>query len=297
MGAIVFPGASFGQLISIAKTSGNTYTVEAQARASDPQALQSSANLHLWVDLKEIVQDVPFSYSFDVTNFSFPARFFRLKPSSPPAEPIIMMMLGDSMASECCGWGRSVPLFLKENVTWVNYAIPNYSTKIFLQSAEWDNMRLIKPNYVLIQYGWIDGAEDPTRGTTLAEFATNLRTIINATRGWNGIPILITLHAARLFDEQGKLIRTIPQYQRGTMIEVANELNVPLIDLWALSANLFDTLGPAGCQFMLYDPTHPEDVMHFSYTGSPWVAQVVVNQLPDSLAPYLTGIFEPQPRP
>jgi lysophospholipase L1-like esterase len=210
---------------------------------------------------------------------------------------MVLMLIGDSLSGDCCGWGRGIPVFLKTNVTWVNEAMPLYSTKIFLRSAEWDNMLLIQPNYVLMQFGWMDGAANQDYGTSLAEFATNLRTIVNAIRGFNGFPIFVTTHAARLFDEQGKLDRTIPQYQRGTMMEVAAELNVPLIDLWKLSADLFDKLGPEGCQFMIYDTANPADVMHMSLPASPWVAQLVVQQLPDFFGPYLTNIFEPQPRP
>jgi hypothetical protein len=36
--------------------------------------------------------------------------------------------------------------------------------------------------------------------------------------------------------------------------------------------------------------------MHLSPLGGTWVAQLVVNALPDALGPYLKGILEPPPQ-
>jgi lysophospholipase L1-like esterase len=284
---------TLGQTLSIIKKAESNYWIEATAPQNNPHALQGSPNLHLWVDIREDVQQ-PYTFQFDTAGVF--QRYYRLKPSSPPAEPIRLLLIGDSMAADCCGWGPGLNGYIKENVTFVNYATPWYSTKIFLQSEEWEKMLLIKPDYVLVQFGWMDGSTDPDRGTTLQEFGDNLRLIVNTVRGFNGIPILVTLHAARSFDATGKLVAS-PNPRNTVTKQLAAELNTPLIDLYQLSFDLFNELGPKGCEFMHWIPGGPEDVMHFSALGAVYIARLVANEVPDTLGPYLTGILDQPPKP
>jgi lysophospholipase L1-like esterase len=284
--ATVSPGSVLGQSLSIIKKGESNYWIEASAPANNPYTLQASANLHLWVDIHENIQE-PYSFQFDTAGVSL--RYFRLMPSTD-APPVVVLLLGDSMVSDCCGWGGGIYGYFKPNATIVNYAMPYTSTKIFLQSAEWEKMLLIKPNYVLMQYGFIDGGTDPDRQTTAKEFEDNLRTIAEAVRGFDGIPVLITLHAIRKFDEAGK-VKPYVGYNP-IVKQVAAEFNAPFIDFYQLTTDLFNELGPSGTAFMTYAP---DDTMHFSPLGARYVSRVIVNALPDSLGPYLTGIFDPQP--
>jgi len=289
----LFVSSARGQSLSIIKKGESNYWIEATAPANAPQTLQASENLHLWVDIYSDVQE-PYSYPFDSTGVSL--RYFRLMPSIPPAPQIRVLLLGDSMTADCCGWGRGIYGYFKPNATVVNYAMPWTSTKVFLQSAEWEKMLLIKPDYVLIQYGYIDANIDPDRSTTPEEFADNLRTIVQTIRGFNGIPILVTLHAARLFDDQGKII-PFGQEPNAITKQVAAELKTPLIDLNKLTTALFNELGPSGTTFMHWEGGEADDVMHLSQLGAQYVARLVVNALPDSLGPYLTGILDSPPKP
>jgi hypothetical protein len=239
---------AFGQSLTIAKKQDKTYTVKATAPSDNPHALQGTANMHLWVDLNEEVAG-SFSYDFDSSRLA--EEYFRLKPSTPPADPIRVLLIGDSMSSDCCGWGIGMPQYFKDNVTFVNYATPWVSTKVFLQSAEWDKMLLIKPDYVLIQFAWMDESTDPDRSTTLPEFKENLRTIVEAVRSFNGVPILITLHAPRRFDASGHVLPS-EESRNNAVREMSAELQTPLIDLYKLSKDLFNKLGPEGVDFMLH---------------------------------------------
>jgi lysophospholipase L1-like esterase len=295
--AALSASAALGQSLSIMKKAQTNYWVEASAPPDNPYALEASGNLHLWVGIQDQVQG-QYSSQFDGAGVS--QRYFRLTPSTPPAPPIRVMLIGDSMTADCCGWGAGIYGYFKPNATVVNYATAWASTKIFLKSAEMDKMLLIKPDYVLIQYGFMDlswGADlAPDTYTTLQEFADNLRTIVQTVRGFNGVPILITLHAARLFDANGKVI---PQWQDRNDVTkaVAAELQTPLIDLNQLTTDLFNQLGPTGTDFMHWAGGAPNDVMHLSPLGAQYVSQLVVNALPDGLGPYLIGIFDPPPKP
>ncbi len=152
-------------------------------------------------------------------------------------------------------------------------------------------MMLIQPNYVLIQFAWSDGAS-----VSQDDFAANLRNIVQIIRGFNGIPVLITLHAARVWDAQGKLDPWEHPYNV-QIRQVSAELNTPLIDLYQITRVLFTELGPTGAAFMHFDPFPPDDVMHVSPLGAVYVSRVLTHYLPDSLGPYLTGIFDPPPKP
>jgi len=285
--------AAFGQSLSITKKPDNNYWIEASAPADTPSTLQASENLHLWVDINSAVPE-QFSFEFDNTNVT--TRFIRLTPTPPEAPPIRIVTLGDSMVADCCGWGPGMANFFKPNANVINYAQAWTSTKVFLQSEELDKMLLIKPDYVVMEFGYSDYTPDPDRGSTAQEFADNLRQIIQIVHGFNGVPILLTLHADRQWDANGKLILSEPPYNAITR-QVAAEQHVPLIDLYKLSVDLFTKLGQSGCQFMIWDTSNPADGMHVSRAGAVYVSQLIAKSLPDNLGPYLLGVLDPLPKP
>jgi pectinesterase len=217
------------------------------------------------------------------------------------------MLLGDSLVHECCGWGPGFAPYFKTNALVINYAVGGYSTKFFLQSPEEKNMLLVKPDYVLINFGAFDeiagptGLNYPDYYTTLDQYTDNLRTIAGLIRGFNGVPIFVTIHAAQQWDANGKLI---PRWQErnARMKQVAAELNAPLIELNKLSTDLLNELGESGSAFMHFDaggPTidGPIDVIHLSPLGARYVGRLLATALPDYFGPYLTGIFDPLPKP
>jgi lysophospholipase L1-like esterase len=288
---------ALGQTLSISKQGDTNYWLQATALASDPHSLQASDNLHLWADVVSVVQG---HYSYQLDGAAVSQRYFRLPPTPPEAPPIRVMFLGDSMASDCCGWGQGMYGYFKPNATIINYATAGASTKSFLRSAEYDKMVLVKPDYVLIQFGNVDQAWGPDLApdyyTTPAEFAENLRTISKIVRGWNGVPILVTVHSARIWDADGKII---PSFQERNAVtkQVAKEIQAPLVDLNELSRVLFNELGPS-CEAWMHHPDFPaNDLLHMSPLGAKYVAQRLVNALPDSFGPYLIGLFDPPPKP
>jgi len=292
VGAALAARAALGQSLSIVKEGASNYWVQASAPSNNPYTLQASGDLHLWVDIQDAVQG---QYSNRFGGAGVSQRYFRLTPSTPPSPPIRVMLLGDSMTSDCCGWGQGIYGYFKPNTTVINYAMAWTSTKVFLRSAELDKMLVVKPDYVLIQYGYMDQAWGsdlaPDSYTTPEEFADNLRTIVKMVRGFNGVPILITLHSARVWDANGKVIPTW-QDRNAVTKQVASELQTPLIDLNQLTFDLFNELGPTCQEWMRFPSFVPQDVMHLSLAGAQFVSRLVVNALPDNLGPYLIGILD-----
>ena len=282
--AVCFSGTVLGQSLSIVKQAESKYSIDANAPTADAYTLQASENMHLWIDVQE---DVTTGSSHSLTNKGN-FRYFRLK-AGEPAPPIRVMLLGDSLGSDSQGWGPGFNSYLRPHVTFVNYAIANTSTKRFLRSAEKDNMLLIQPDYVLINHGYIDNANDNPDWTTLEEFEQNLKTIIEMVRGFNGVPILVTVQAPRIWDANGIVVGG--QLARNQIIKrVSTEKNTFLIDFDQLTRDVYNTLGPTGSAFINFSP---EDYMHFSPLGAKFIARYLANALPDELGPYLTGIFDP----
>lgn len=287
--ALLFAGSALGQTLTIKKVNSN-YLLQASASASTPLTLQASDNMHLWVDIQEDIGE-QFSIPVDIGDS---VRFYRLTPVVEPAPPIKVVMIGDSMTADCCGWGQGMYQYFKPNATFVNYSEPWTSTKLFMQSAEMDKMQLLKPDYVLMQFAYSECCNNPDSSTTLDEFENNMRTLVQVVRGFNGVPILITLHAGRFWDSQGKLIPSRNPYDARTM-KVAADLNTPLVDLYPITSNLLTQLGESGSAFMKW--MDPDDGLHSSPLGATYISHLFTHYLPDYFGPYLTGIFNPPPKP
>lgn len=294
----LFAHGALGQSLSILRNSPSNFWIRAAAPVDTRYVLQESVNLHLWVDLNDQVSGHS-SNRFDTTGVA--KRFFRLTPWKLPAPPITVVLLGDSTAADLTnnlymvnGWGQGIYGYFKSNVRVVNLAYPGYSTKRFLGSDEKAKMVAIGPDFVLVQLGLDDEFAlrlGEPQATTLEEYAANLTTIVQLIRGFNGTPILITPPVQGFFDGTGKVV---PLYEDRWKVErdVAAELQTPLIDLNQLSMDLFNKLGKSGSDSILL-----EDDLHFTDRGAEVIAGLVVNALPDSLGPYLQGIFHPPPAP
>lgn len=286
--SLAFAADAAAQTINVRK-SGSDYVIEASSAPEQPAALQVSHNMRLWIDLRENVTD---AVSVPLDHAGEWQRYYRLVPQAEPAAPIRIMLLGDSMAADCCGWGSAMPDFLKENATFINYAEAWKNTRAFLDSPEMGRMRLVAPDYVLLNFAWSDGGA----GITGAQFRENLTTLGNEIRGFNGTPIFLTLHANRHFDTQGRLDPWEHQYN-WIIREVAAALNAPLIDTYPITRKMFESFGPTGTAFFRWEPGGPEDTMHVSQLGAKYFARLFLREAPLSLAPYLKGIFDTPPAP
>jgi lysophospholipase L1-like esterase len=251
------------------------------------------------VDLNDGVSD---QASNRVDKAGVTERFFRLMPSTPPAPPIIIVLLGDSTVADFAsnanlvyGWGSGIYGYFKDNARVVNLAYPGYSSKSFLASDEKTRMMTIKPDFVLVEFGLIDEwSNEVANRTTLEEFGADLKIIVQIVRDFNGTPILITPQAEKFYDTEGKIV---PVYQdrMGVVRNVAAELQTPLIDLNKLSIDMFNKLGKSGSEYIWWAGY---DYLHFSQKGAEVIAGLVVNALPDSLGTYLVpGILDPPPKP
>ncbi|WP_367221539.1 rhamnogalacturonan acetylesterase, partial [Marinilabilia sp.] len=188
------------------------------------------------------------------------------------------------------GWGQVFPEFFDSTkVDFENHARNGRSSKSFIYEGRWDSLmgRVSPGSYVFIQFGHND--ESPSKGerySPLPEFKNNLRKYVTDVRAKGAFPILMTSVVRRKFNEKGDLVPTHGEYPNAT-IEVANELNVPLIDHRALSAKVVSQKGDSLSRelYNWVEPGHPnypdgeQDDTHFSTEGARIMARLVAEEM------------------
>ena len=191
------------------------------------------------------------------------------------------------------GWCQVLNEFFNETVNVKNHAVNGRSSKSFIDEGRWQAIldSLQKGDYVFIQFGHNDQKDyDSTRYTTpFGTYSDNLRKFVNESLDKGANPVLFTSIVRRKFSEDGKLTDTHGDYPTATR-KVADELNVPLIDLQKLTESWVNNLGDETSKemFLWTKPTDrfPEgrkDDTHLSVKGAKNVAQLAVGTFKETI--------------
>jgi lysophospholipase L1-like esterase len=282
---VLLTNTAVGQSLAIYRNSANKTWLEATSLPDIGYRFQTSLDYKNWEDISDAASG-PLSYRIDPTQDE--ARFFRLRLWNTQDAPITLVMLGDSTvadylvdSSHFSGWGQGIYEYLKSNVRAVNLAVPLQSTTNFLYSIQKDNLVTIKPDFVLIDFGWLDSSPLENWHTSLTEYEANLKTIIQIVRDFNGTPILATPTGPRYWDDQGRIIPVLVDRSQ-VMRNVAADSQTYLIDLSQLSRDLYNELGQT-MTTSTYIASGPDDVTHFSLNGAKIIAGLVVDAFPGIL--------------
>ena len=186
------------------------------------------------------------------------------------------------------GWCQAFRNFVSEKVEIKNRAMNGRSSKSFIAEGRWkwvlDSLKA--GDYVFIQFGHNDEKnQDSTRYTEpFTTYRKNLERFVRETREKGATPILFTSIVRRKF-ENGMLTDTHGNYPVVTRM-VANEMNVPLIDLQMLTAGAVTALGDESSKqiYLWTAPTEkfPEgrkDDTHLCKEGANLVAKLAAQQL------------------
>lgn len=225
-------------------------------------------------------------------------------------KPVKIFLIGDStMANKPLednnperGWGQVFGTFLNDDVIISNHAKNGRSTKSFLAEGLWKNVldSLGKGDYVFIQFGHNDAkTTDSLRfAAPYGAYRENLIRYVLESRNNGAIPVLITPVNRRNFDSTGQIINSHVEYSK-SMKQVADELNVPLLDLHKKSMLLFDSLGVEETkkiflwvkpnEYKLY-PEGKKDNTHFTFYGANEVAKLVIECINESDLPLKNNI-------
>lgn len=210
--------------------------------------------------------------------------------------PLTIYSIGDStMANKKkevfpeTGWCQVIDKSFDETVTISNHAVNGRSTLSFINEGKWQVVvdSLKEGDYVFIQFGHNDQKiKDSTRYTVPFEsYSDNLKKFITESREKGAIPILFTSIVRRKFEDNGKLKDTHGDYPVASK-KVAQELNVPLVDLKIITENWINSLGDEASKKMFLwtapnekFPDGRKDDTHLSVEGANKVAQLAVEEI------------------
>ncbi|MBN2214852.1 MAG: rhamnogalacturonan acetylesterase [Bacteroidales bacterium] len=168
-------------------------------------------------------------------------------------EVVTVFLAGNSTVTDqerepWAAWGQMIPRFFTSGVVVANYAESGEALKSFTGERRLMKiLSIIRPgDYLFIQFGHND--QKPNSSAYVEAFTgykEQLEKYIAEVRKRGASPLLITSMHRRSFDENGKIFNTHGDYPEA-MRQVAKEEHVPLIDLNAMSAVLYETLGVEG---------------------------------------------------
>ncbi len=186
-------------------------------------------------------------------------------------------------------WGQMFPCFLKSNVVVANYAESGETLLAFKREKRLAKIlsRMKKGDYLLMEFAHNDQKPSGNHLDAFTTYKAELKYYITAARNKGGIPVLVTSTNRRRFDENGKIINTLENYPEA-MRQLAKEENIMLIDLNAMSKDLYETLGVENSKkaFVHYPAnSYPgqdkplADDTHFNTYGAYELAKCVVQSI------------------
>ncbi len=189
-------------------------------------------------------------------------------------------------------WGQMFPCFLKPNVVVANYAESGETLLAFKRENRLAKILSLmkKGDYLLMEFAHNDQKPGGNHLEAFTTYKDELKYYIREARKKGGIPILVTSTNRRRFDENGKIINTLEDYP-AAMRQLAKEEKVMLIDLNAMSKDLYEALGPENSKkaFVHYPANSYQgqdkalaDDTHFNPYGAYELAKCVVQAIIDN---------------
>lgn len=218
-----------------------------------------------------------------------------------PVRVPTLFLLGDSTVADQGGepyasWGQMLPRFLGSSLAVANHAESGETYRDSLQRRRLDKVlsALTPGDWVLLQFGHNDQKQLKNASGSLDSYRAEMRQHVEAVRRFGGQPVLITSMERRNFDEAGRIRLSLTDYAQATR-ELARELNVPLVDLHAMSVRLYEALGPEASRAGFAQPAPGKiDNTHHSNYGAYELAKAVLLGLHQAGLPIAPHLREDQ---
>jgi lysophospholipase L1-like esterase len=194
-----------------------------------------------------------------------------------PVEVPTVFLIGDSTVCDQSrepynSWGQMITRFFKPVVAVANHAESGESIAGALGKGRFDKIwsQIRKGDYLFVQFGHNDMKSTATNALEI--YTADLRRIVDEARRRGASPVLCTSVSRRTFNDDGKITNSFGGYTDAARL-VAKEMSVPLIDLQAMGAAFYESMGPDGSHRAfanLRENTHHNDY------GSYEIAQCVL---------------------
>jgi pectinesterase len=201
--------------------------------------------------------------------------------AEPSAQPIRIVLVGDSTVTDDSGWGAGFRSFATDRIEVVNTAANGRSSKSFIDEGRWAEALAKRGQYYLIQFGHNDEpGKGPERETDpKTTYRANMIRYVDDVRAIGGKPVLVTSLVRRLYKDDGTIRTTQTPYVEAVRA-IAAEKQVPLIDLHAISLADAEHAGDeVWADLSPKDDSGQVDRTHLNAKGSEVVGRMVVDAL------------------
>ena len=218
-----------------------------------------------------------------------------------PATVPTIFLLGDSTVTDqpaepAASWGQMFPAFFAPDIAIANHAESGETMKSFMTELRFAKvLELARPgDWALIQFGHNDQKANWPQTYAAAEttYRDYLRTWIAEFRRRGVTPVLVSSPERRFWT--GTKIRPTLSDYAAAVKAVGAELNVPVVDLNAMSTTFYEALGPDRARLAFND--NGKDATHHDNYGAWVLARCVAKGLADSKLP-LGRHLKPDLRP
>jgi lysophospholipase L1-like esterase len=183
-------------------------------------------------------------------------------------------------------WGQMFPRFLKQGIAVANHAESGLSLGSFISGNRLKKvLSTMKPgDYLFIEFGHNDMKENGPDDGVYKSYSERMRLFIKETRKKGGIPVIVSPANRRSFGDDGKISNSLGDYPSAARM-IAQELNVPFIDLNGMTKTLYETLGIENSKkaFVIYpansfpdQPNALNDNTHFNSYGAYQLAKCII---------------------
>lgn len=193
-------------------------------------------------------------------------------------------------------WGQMIPSFFEPtNICIANYAESGETLSSFKSAKRLQKLlSLMKAgDYLFIEFGHNDQKQKGEGIGPFTSYKRDLKYFISEVKKKGGIPVLVTSMNRRSFDSTGHINNTLGDYPAAVR-QTAQEENVALVDLNAMSKIMYEAWGPEKSvkAFVHYPAnTFPnqdkklEDNTHFNTYGAYEIARCIVQSIQDNKLP------------
>ncbi len=183
-------------------------------------------------------------------------------------------------------WGQMIPRFFDDRLAIANHAESGESANGFIAERRLEKiMSLFRPgDYLFIEFGHNDMKQTGEGRGAYLHYYESLKELALAARAAGGHPVLLTPTQRRTFDENGQIVNSHEDYP-DAMRQLAEDENIPLIDLHAMTKVFYEALGVEGSKrSLVHYPagTFPgqtaelADNTHFNPYGAYQIAKMVI---------------------
>lgn len=189
------------------------------------------------------------------------------------AEPIRIILVGDSTMTDKSGYGKGFCARFTPDVTCINAARGGRSSKSYRVEGLWDPIlaqlhdgKAYARTYVWIGFGHNDGSSKPERHTDLqTEFPVNMRRYAQDIQAAGAIPVMVTPLTQRWFRD-GRLKDDLRPWAAAVRV-VATDGGYQLVDVYGVTREAVQAMGPVAANRTAGDPI-PQNILDSEASGT-----------------------------